>query len=157
MIHKLVTKEALSEIYDGEIPGIHGAGHWFKVSQLGTLIALTEGVSTTVPMLFGLYHDCRRFNDGQDPEHGKRAAALVADHFARGLLTISSDEFQSLIYACTHHSSGTTTGIPEVACCWDADRLDLPRVGWQTDIDLMSTDTGRTMATSQFGYHEGDL
>ncbi|MBB6018173.1 hypothetical protein HNQ04_003450 [Deinococcus radiopugnans ATCC 19172] len=32
-------------------------------------------------------------------------------------------------WACKHHASGQTTDEPTLGACWDADRLDLPRVG----------------------------
>jgi hypothetical protein len=32
---------------------------------------------------------------------------------------------------------------PTIGCCWDADRLDLSRVGIEPDTELMSTDAGR--------------
>ena len=78
--------------------------------------------------LFGFLHDSCRFNDGRDPKHGERAA-----EFAHG---IHGDYFQLqplqldyLCYALHHHSGGEVSTNATIQTCWDADRLDLGRVG----------------------------
>ena len=38
------------------------------------------------------------------------------------------------------HTDGTISDDPTIGCCWDADRLDLPRVGMQPDPALLSTE-----------------
>lgn len=151
MIKDLISNEAYAEILAGEIRGIHGMEHWVKVSQLGSLLAMQSGGNPTVAFLFGLYHDCRRLNDGRDPEHGSRAADLMYKHYKEGSLRIEEDEASDLIYACKRHSDGLTTDDPTVGACWDADRLDLIRVGIEADINLMSTEAGRHMASLQKG------
>lgn len=45
---------------------------------------------------------------------------------------------------------GLTTTNPTIGCCWDADRLDLGRVGIEPDPELMSTDAGRKRAPKWF-------
>jgi hypothetical protein len=48
--------------------------------------------------------------------------------------------------ALADHDRGLTTANPTIGCCWDADRLDLGRVGIEPDPELMSTDAGRKRA-----------
>jgi hypothetical protein len=44
------------------------------------------------------------------------------------LFTLSRDELSLLQDACTRHTMGLTEADITVQTCWDADRLDLPRV-----------------------------
>jgi hypothetical protein len=43
-----------------------------------------------------------------------------------------------------HHTDGHITDDPLVGACWDADRLDLPRVGIAPDPRYLSTQAGRS-------------
>jgi uncharacterized protein len=108
--------------------GIHGANHWARVLHHGKNIAQIRKADLLVVELFGFLHDSCRLNDGRDPDHGKRAA-----EFAHG---IHGDYFQlqplqldCLCYALQHHSGGEVSTNATIQTCWDADRLDLGRVG----------------------------
>jgi uncharacterized protein len=48
-----------------------------------------------------------------------------------GLIATVSDSMQldNLCYAIRHHSGGEVSTNPTIQSCWDADRLDLGRVG----------------------------
>ena len=70
---------ALALASAGERGGIHGHQHWRRVGEMGIDLAHEEGVSRHVALLFAILHDCRRENDGHDPGHGPRAAALAHD------------------------------------------------------------------------------
>ena len=59
------------------------------------------------------------------------------------LLHLNDAQFELLRYACTHHTDGETTTDPTIACCWDADRLDLGRVGIEPEADYLSTAAAR--------------
>lgn len=155
MISELLSPEAIKEVMSGEFPGYHDRRHWLNVSRTGASIAIAEGISPNVPLLFGIYHDCRRVNDGDDPDHGIRASDLVREHHIKGWLNLSEDEVWNLRMACKWHSDGQTSEIPVIGVCWDADRLDLPRVGWQTDEKFMSTETGKHLARLQKGIYNG--
>ena len=41
------------------------------------------------------------------------------------------------------HADGTVSSDPTVGACWDADRLDLPRVGITPRPELFSTEAAR--------------
>ena len=43
----------------------------------------------------------------------------------------------------THHSDGIQEGDATVRTCWDADRLDLPRVGIHPDPERLYTAPAR--------------
>jgi uncharacterized protein len=49
------------------------------------------------------------------------------------LLGLASDDAELLMIACRGHSDGHRDGHPTVQTCWDADRLDLGRVGIRPD------------------------
>jgi hypothetical protein len=51
-----------------------------------------------------------------------------------------------LFRACCNHTDGTLSADSTIATCWDADRLDLGRVGIVPDPAFMSTMTGRELA-----------
>jgi uncharacterized protein len=90
-----------------------------------------------------LTHDTLRSNDDDDPEHGSRAAAFAGELAADGTIVLSPTQLETLQRACVEHSNGTTTSDPTIGCCWDADRLDLTRLGREVDPELLSTVAAR--------------
>src|SRR5512134_2068752 len=109
--------------------GIHGAPHWARVRRNGLVLAEKTGASRSVVALFAFLHDSCRLNDGRDPRHGQRAGDLALRLRGDGLFSLSDDEAELLALACRHHSDGLRDADVTVQTCWDADRLDLGRVG----------------------------
>ncbi len=122
--------------------GVHGLPHWGRVLEIGLRLADETKASRSVVALFAVFHDSRRENDAIDPEHGRRGAELAATlrdaHFE-----ITDAEFDLLRYACEEHTCGLTEADVTVQTCWDADRLDLPRVGIRPRNDLLCTAAAR--------------
>ena len=112
--------------------GIHGASHWARVRRNGLLLARLTGANTRVIEYFAFLHDLGRANDYHDPEHGWRAAA-IAQNIAGDLIAVNGDELGLLATACRGHSDGYLVADVTVMTCWDADRLDLGRVGIRPD------------------------
>jgi uncharacterized protein len=131
----------------GRRDGIHGDTHWRRVGEAGLFLAERESVSTHVVLLFAIFHDCRRENDGHDPEHGPRAAAL-AEQIGHEPLGLSVDELAALAHAMREHDRGRVTRDPLVGACWDSDRLDLARVGITPDPRYLSTRAACEAATT---------
>ncbi len=124
----------------------HGEVHWRTVGANGLWLAESLGAGDTrVIFLFALLHDTMRENEHRDPGHGPRAAAFALELYESGLLGISGTQVEQLTYACAEHADGLVSSDPTVAACWDADRLDLPRVGVTPDPDLFSTELARTV------------
>ena len=124
---------------------IHGELHWRTVGANGLWLARAlECVDTQVVLVFALLHDTMRLNDGHDPEHGRRAAVFAGELYAEGLLGIMASQLDKLLHACAEHADGTVSTDPTVGACWDADRLDLPRVGITPRPELFSTDVARS-------------
>ena len=130
----------------GRREGIHGDEHWRRVAEAGLFLAEREEVSAHVVLLFAILHDCRRENDAHDPGHGPRAAALAAQ-IGHEPLGLAVDELATLGHAMLHHTDGLVSDDPLIGACWDADRLDLPRVGITPDPRLLSTATARDATT----------
>src|SRR5262249_15030320 len=62
------------------------------------------------------------------------------------------DEFELLFVAIRDHSIGRTRGDITVLTCWDADRLDLGRVGSRPHPDYLCTDFAKEKATINWAY-----
>ena len=120
---------------------IHGELHWRTVGANGLWLAEPlDGADTLVIFLFALLHDSMRENDSIDPAHGPRAAAFAGMLHAAELLPITAAQLDLLQHACFEHTNGFVSTDPTVGACWDADRLDLPRVGIAPNPALFSTE-----------------
>lgn len=121
----------------------HGPEHWLRVRHNGLLLAETTGANRRVIELFALFHDSCRESDGWDVEHGPRGAQLALAYHTDGLLPASEAELDLLVIACRGHTVERTHADVTIATCWDADRLDLPRVGIQVNPRYLCTDAAR--------------
>lgn len=123
----------------------HGPDHWARVSAHSAAVARSLGVDPLVPYLFALVHDSQRLDDGTDPEHGPRAAQFVLDNKDILFGFLRADDHAYLVDACKDHSAGMTEAAPVIQACWDADRLDLWRVGIEPSPEYLCTPYARRM------------
>ena len=107
----------------------HGPAHWMRVRCNGLELAKQTRANTRVIELFAVFHDSCRENDDHDPDHGPRGAVLAEICRDMGLFSCSDEELELLQAACYGHTHESHHPDPTIATCWDADRLDLPRVG----------------------------
>ena len=137
----------LRVILDGyvlPVDGFHGVVHWARVLENGLRIAEANGADREVVTLFALFHDSRRVNEDQDDGHGLRGGELARS--LRGqLVHLDDGRFHLLFEACRLHTDGLTAGDPTLLACWDADRLDLGRVGVTPDRRRLGTQAGRSL------------
>ncbi len=126
--------------------GIHGAAHWGRVLENGLYLASQNGADVHVVALFAVLHDSRRVNDHWDPGHGRRGAELAAQ-LRDDLFRLTDAQFDRLYHACKEHTAGKTEGDLTVRTCWDADRLDLGRVGIWPHPRKLCTDEARQTST----------
>jgi uncharacterized protein len=124
---------------------IHGPAHWRNVEDTVIFIASETGADVVVGRLFAIFHDCCRLNDGSDWAHGPRAADLLR-RIAGSRFTLDVARLDLLLHAVSHHTDGTISDDPTIGACWDADRLDLGRVGITPDEILMSTQPGKEIS-----------
>jgi uncharacterized protein len=127
------------------LESIHGPAHWCRVERNGLLVATRSKADPIVVRLFAVFHDSRRENEGSDPEHGARGAQL-AELFRGQHYELDDEAFAKLIHACTWHTHEGKHDDPTIGTCYDADRLDLGRVGIIPEPDYMSTEFGQIIA-----------
>ena len=132
--------------YSLPIRGVHGVAHWARVLENGRRLAAQNGADPEIVELFALLHDSRRRNESIDPGHGLRGAEL-ARTLRGSLVELDDARFQLLVEACTRHTEGLTEGEVTVQTCWDADRLDLSRVGIRPLPDRLCTPWARDPET----------
>ncbi len=135
---------AVLEEYVLPVRGAHGVIHWARVLENGLRVGESTGADLEVVGLFALFHDSRRINEYQDDDHGLRGGEFA--HSLRGSLVHLDDaRFELLFEACRLHTDGHTDGDATLQACWDADRLDLGRVGITPSPQRLCTDAAREL------------
>jgi uncharacterized protein len=71
-------------------------------------------------------------------------AAQLAQTLRGKWFDVTDVEMELLIEALIHHSEGYIEGDVTVRVCWDADRLDLGRVGIDPKPERLCTETARS-------------
>lgn len=131
--------------------GIHGINHWVRVRENGLKLAQLTGARADIVELFAFIHDSQRENDSYDPEHGLRAAQFARELFATEFY-LDTPGLELLTAACEDHSNGKTTGDITVLTCWDADRLDLGRVGIKPRAKFLCTNQAKSPTIINWAY-----
>ena len=124
---------------------IHGIEHWDRVARNGEALHV-PGADMEVVSCFAYLHDVERQSDAYDVEHGPKAAELIGNIRESVLGFLDDKQIGLLKDACTFHTTVPRTGNPTIDTCFDADRLDLPRVGIIPDPNRMATKEGAEMA-----------
>lgn len=145
-----VRNFALSEWVLGEI---HGLPHWQRVERNGIILSMQNGrfrddINIKVVRFFAYLHDKCRLNDCADLEHGVRSADMLVTIRNTILKDFTDEEVSLLEKACRYHTTELRTGIPTIDVCFDADRLDLCRVGITPNPKLMASEQGAYYATN---------
>lgn len=125
--------------------GVHGVYHWARVWENGLRLAEGTGADPEVVCLFALFHDACRVNEAVDPGHGARGARL-AESLRGKHFDLDDVAFARLVEACERHTDGLLEGDVTVQTCWDADRLDLARVGMRPAPHRLCTPQARQAA-----------
>ncbi len=139
----VILREILAG-YQLMVRGDHGVVHWARVLENGLQLATTTGADVEVVTLFALFHDSRRVNEYHDDGHGQRGGDLARSLRGR-LVHLDDARFELLYEACRLHTDGHITGDPTLLTCWDADRLDLGRVGIIPERSRLATDAARKL------------
>ncbi len=137
---------AVLEDYSLPWGGDHGVAHWARVYENGLRLVEETDAIVDVVRLFAVLHDSRRLNEGTDPEHGPRAAEFARTLRGR-LFDLPDHEFDLLHRACAGHTHERTHLDVTIQTCWDADRLDLGRVGITPHPKYLGTEVARRQAT----------
>ena len=108
--------------------GVHGPSHWARVRHHALRLCKLRQGDLLVAELFAYLHDSQRENEWTDPLHGARAADYAAS--LNGIyFKLSGEQLDLLTHAARFHSDGLMHEDATIQSCWDADRLDLGRVG----------------------------
>lgn len=133
-IHRLAVAE-----FKLGLDSIHGPNHWEDVERKVMAIAKESCADMMVCRLFAILHDCKRENEHKDDLHGTRSSRFIKELYEQGKLPINESQLEKLMIACVNHTKGFTTNDPTIGSCWDADRMDLVRVGKIPDFEFFST------------------
>ena len=124
---------------------VHGISHWDRVARNADAL-MTSDIDALVVKAFAYIHDVERINESDDWQHGSRAALLVDEIRSSELVFLNNQEIEQLKEACRLHTLRHRTDDSTVNACFDADRLDLGRVGITPNPDKMATIQGRILA-----------
>ncbi len=124
---------------------IHGISHWDRVARNADALS-TSDVDSLVVKAFAYIHDVERINESDDLQHGPRAALLVDEIRSSVLSFLNDQEIEQLKEACRLHTLRHKTEDATINACFDADRLDLGRVGITPNPDKMATVQGCILA-----------
>lgn len=138
MGHILETRPYISEV--------HGPKHWQQVEYNGLLLADKTGADIDVVRLFAIFHDSKRANDDYDCKHGMRGAEFAKECRQAKLFDMDDSRFEKLYHACMFHTDECVNDDITINTCYDADRLDLGRVGIQLNPTKMATEFGKELA-----------
>lgn len=133
------------------VDSMHGLPHWRRVLEIGLYLSRNTGADIFVVALFSCLHDSQRENDADNPMHGKRAAEYAQKLFDQHLLEISEDQFEVLSFACTYHNDpDAASNDVTIQTCWDADRLDLYRLGETPNDNFLYTRAAKAVEAKKF-------
>lgn len=121
---------------------VHGPAHWARVRYNGMLLSQASGADWQVVELFAFIHDSQRYDDGFDRDHGPRAADYAMRTCGK-LFQLRDSQLEKLVQACMGHTHEHLSPCVTVQTCWDADRLDLARVGIIPDPYYLGTDLAK--------------
>lgn len=136
VLRKIIDEFYLKSSY------IHGIPHWSRVFYYGHTLSKNSNFDKEIIAYFSLFHDSKRFNDHEDPEHGLRGA-----EFFRSLdkiIYVSAEQKEIIYEACKVHNYLKQSDNLEVGMCLDSDRLDLWRVGIKPSNDYLHIDLSKT-------------
>ena len=147
---------------DWELGETHGLPHWQRVERNGIILStevqngvayIREDINIKVIRMFAYLHDKCRLNNGSDLEHGIRAANMLSSIKNTILQDLTDEDFSLLEKACRLHTTELRTGNLTIDTCFDADRLDLERVGIIPYHNKMATINGRYWAMHLEEFH----
>jgi uncharacterized protein len=127
----------------------HGVEHWDKVARFGGML-YQEGADMDVILAFAYLHDSERKDNAEDIEHGKRASMLIDRVRETELKALSDEQIAKLKRACELHTTEHRTGDITIDTCFDADRMDLLRVGIMPLPERMATKRGAELVADPY-------
>lgn len=144
VVPKKIMKELIKSFKLNINSGFHGYSHWARVLENGLIIASMNGANKKVIIAFSFFHDICRENEEKDPEHGPRGAEALMLY--KNDLGLTDEEIKLAFEACYNHTNVIHSDNLTIGTCWDADRLDLMRVGIYPDVKYLNTQIAKEPA-----------
>ncbi len=138
---------AILEEYVLPWDGDHGIAHWARVLENGLRLAEETGADIEVVQLFAILHDSQRINEGGDPEARTPCRRVRPGTPWGWYSTYLILQFRLLHRACAGHTHERTHPDITIQTCWDADRLDLGRVGITPHPSRLCTEAAKRPET----------
>lgn len=133
------------------IDSIHGYNHWKSVEKIGHYIADSNGADKKLISMFAFLHDIGRTVQFAEPGHGEKSAEIIKEIFKKEYLELNDEQYAKLLEAVSEHDkSDAKSDDITIQTCWDADRLDLPRVYILPDKNLLYTEVGKSEETFDY-------
>ncbi len=126
---------------------IHGFNHWRTVKKNALYLSQLNDGDPDVISHFAYFHDCMRVNEQRDDGHGMLGGKYALKN--KELLELYDDQLNILYKACSGHTGGRNPSNDTIACCWEADRLDLRRVDIEPDIQWFYSDAAKEMVINK--------
>jgi len=123
---------------------IHGVTHWQTVERNGHYLAKFNHADKKVISYFAYFHDCMRENECEDLRHGLRGAQFAEKY--RQIIDLTDIQFKQLTDACKGHTYGKRPECVTINTCWDADRLDIGRVGIKPNAKFLHSIEAKRIA-----------
>ena len=129
--------------------GDHGIDHWQRVYENTQRLSSYYNIESEVFELFALLHDSKRHDEYEDSHHGIRAAGFAQKLFRNGVIELDAKDRARLLYACANHTSSDKEDPLFddliVQICFDSDRLDIGRVGYDVDPKYLTTEYAKNL------------
>lgn len=129
--------------------GDHGIYHWQRVYENTQKLSKYYNIQSEVFELFAILHDSKRHDEYTDRHHGVRAAGYVQKLMRNGLIELDDQDGERLLYACANHTSSDNEhplfNDLIVQICFDSDRLDIGRVGYDVDPKYLATEYAKSL------------
>jgi uncharacterized protein len=136
-----------------DLNGDHGIHHWERVYENTQLLAQHYNITSKVFELFAMLHDSKRENEFEDINHGKRAALFVKELVDSEIINLSKEDKNRLIFACSNHTKPNKRAKLYndivVQICFDADKLDIGRVGIIPEEQYFQTTFAKELITKE--------
>ncbi len=147
-VYNIIPKIILENIIENfalDIDQEHGYFHWVRVINNGLTIAKETGANPKIILVFGFFHDVERENEFDDFEHGLRGGELMLSY--RDQINLTDEEIQKAYQACKGHTDQLHNIDIDIGTCYDADRLDLYRVGKTPSEDYLNNEYSKEQKT----------
>ncbi len=139
----------IKEEFKIDFYGDHGINHWQRVYENTQRLSNYYNIESEVFELFSLLHDSKRYDEYSDRYHGVRAAGYAQKLFRNGDIKLTKKDIERLLYACANHTKSDKEdplfNDIIVQICFDSDRLDIGRVGYDVDPAYLATEYAKSL------------